>query len=169
MATKVTQVGEGSESSASTQAQLRAAGEGRVRRNRTGQFVDNDEIDEYFGRQHNSSSDLADPEPILRLLAQGVVEVMAGMRDPAQLANWLADEVYLKVRERALGAQQARASRGEPVGRSYFEVASVRSQSPRDGVIESVVLLKGPTRVRAVTLRLEGYNNRWRATSLAVL
>ena len=51
----------------------------------------------------------------------------------------------------------------------YFEVASVRSQSPRDGVIESVVLLKGPTRVRAVTLRLEGYNNRWRATSLAVL
>lgn len=141
----------------------------RRRRNSNGQFVTDLDIDEYFGRQNNSSSELSDPTPILRLLAQGVVEVMAGMRDSAQLANWLADEVYLKLRERAVAAQQARIGRGDSVVRSHFEVSSIRSQSPCDGVIESVVLLKGPTRVRAVTLRLEGYNDRWRATSLAVL
>ena len=37
------------------------------------------------------------------------------------------------------------------------------------GVVEAVVVVAGPGRARAVAIRLEGLDHRWRATSLAVL
>ena len=138
----------------------------RGRFTRANQAVDRDE---YFGKQRNSTDELGDPSELIRLLASGVVEVMAGMRDVAQLAGWLSEDVYLRLRERANQAKTARASRSEPAKRPSFELTSMRFQSPAMGVVEAVVLLQGPTRVRAVTLRLEGYNNRWHATNLAVL
>jgi hypothetical protein len=48
-------------------------------------------------------------------------------------------------------------------------VGGLRTCSPRDGVIESGVLLSSRSRTRAVTIRLEGINSRWRATSVSVL
>jgi hypothetical protein len=36
-------------------------------------------------------------------------------------------------------------------------------------VVEAVVIVQGPARTRAVAMRLEGMDGRWRATSLAVL
>jgi hypothetical protein len=125
--------------------------------------------DEFFGRQNNTTEELGDPTQLIQIVAKGVVEVMAGMRDVNQLGELLSDDVYLKLRERATQAKQARASRNEQANRPIFEITQVRKQSPADGVFEAVVLLQGPTRLRAVTLRLEGYNNRWRTTSLAVL
>jgi hypothetical protein len=133
---------------------------------RANQAVDRDE---YFGKQRNSACELGDPSELIQMLASGVVEVMAGMRDSAQLAPWLSEDVFLRLRERSNQARLARSSRSEPVKRPNFEVNSLRFQSPASGVIEAVVLLQGPTRVRAVTLRLEGYNDRWHATNLAVL
>ena len=133
---------------------------------RANQAVDRDE---YFGKQRNSADELGDPSELIQMLACGVVEVMAGMRDSTQLAPWLSEDVYLRLRERANQARLARASKSDPVKRPTFEVNALRLQSPASGVIEAVVLLQGPTRVRAVTLRLEGYNNRWHATNLAVL
>lgn len=138
----------------------------RGRFTRANQAVDRDE---FFGKLRNTTDDLGDPSDLIRLLASGVVEVMAGIRDVTQLANWLSEDVYLRLRERASQAKVARAARAEPAKRPSFEVTSLRFQSPASGVIEAVVLLQGPTRVRAVTLRLEGYNNRWHATNLAVL
>lgn len=141
-------------------------------RDQHGKFVRaNQAIDqaELFGKQKNSSDELGDPSQIIKLVAKGVVEVMAGMRDVNQLGQWLSDDVYLKLRERATQAKLSRASRAEPANRPHFEITQMRKQSPADGVFEAVVLLQGPTRLRAVTLRLEGYNQRWRTTSLAVL
>lgn len=138
----------------------------RGRFTRANQAVDRDE---FFGKLRNTTDDLGDPSDLIRLLASGVVEVMAGMRDVTQLSNWLSEDVYLRLRERASQAKLARAARAEPAKRPTFEVTSLRVQSPANGVIEAVVLLQGPTRVRAVTLRLEGYNSRWHATNLAVL
>ena len=36
-------------------------------------------------------------------------------------------------------------------------------------VIEAVVVVAGPGRTRAVAIRLEGFDSRWRASSLAIL
>ena len=41
--------------------------------------------------------------------------------------------------------------------------------SPRDGVIEATVTVRGRVRSRAVALRLEGLDSRWRATAIHVL
>ncbi|MDE2591804.1 MAG: hypothetical protein KGL41_02980 [Actinomycetales bacterium] len=133
---------------------------------RANQAIDQDEL---FGKQKNTSEELGDPSQIIKLVAKGVVEVMAGMRDVNQLGQWLSDDVYLKLRDRATQAKVARAARAEPANLPHFEITQMRKQSPADGVFEAVVLLQGPTRLRAVTLRLEGYNQRWRTTSLAVL
>ena len=140
--------------------------EDRGRFARANQAVDRDE---YFGKQKNSYEDLGDPSDLIRLLASSVVEVMAGIRDVSQLANWLAEDVYIRLRDRASQAKLARSAKAGAVKRPTFEVTSLRFQTPANGVVEAVVLLQGPTRVRAVTLRLEGYNNRWHATNLAVL
>lgn len=143
-----------------------------TQRDAKGKFVrakNSIDSDEFFGRQNNTSEELGDPSQIIRMVAKGVVEVMAGMRDVNQLGVWLSDDVFLRLRERATQAKQARAARSEAVSRPTFEITQMRMQSPADGVIEAVVLLQGPTRLRAVTLRLEGYNQRWRTTTLAVL
>jgi hypothetical protein len=35
--------------------------------------------------------------------------------------------------------------------------------------VEAVVIVAGPARTRAIAIRLEGMDRRWRATSLALL
>jgi hypothetical protein len=48
-------------------------------------------------------------------------------------------------------------------------VLSMRVFEPRDGVVEGTVILNTGNRVRAVAIRLEGMDNRWRAAVLGVL
>ena len=50
-----------------------------------------------------------------------------------------------------------------------LSVGAMQRKDPKDGVIESVVLVQSPTRTRAVTIRLEGINHRWRATAVSVI
>jgi hypothetical protein len=40
---------------------------------------------------------------------------------------------------------------------------------PRDGVVEATVVIRNPVRVRAVAIRLEGLDRRWRASAVSVL
>jgi hypothetical protein len=40
---------------------------------------------------------------------------------------------------------------------------------PRDGVVESVVIIHGKARSRSIAIRLEGLDGRWRATAVHVL
>jgi hypothetical protein len=102
-------------------------------------------------------------------LATGVVEVIAGTRQIDQLARLLSDEVYQRLSRRAIEARQMRDAAGQKTHYQNFSIRNMMSTSPRDGVIESVVLLNAQRRTRAVTIRLEGINNRWRATSVSVL
>ena len=53
--------------------------------------------------------------------------------------------------------------------RRPFSIGSTRVCAPRDGVIEAVVVVHGRARTRAVALRLEGLDRRWRATAINVL
>jgi hypothetical protein len=127
------------------------------------------EAEEYFGVQYSSTADLPDPAESLKALATGVVEVIAGIRQVEQLARWLTDEVYQRLQVRARKAEAQRAEQGIKAHYQNLSVSGLRTSSPRDGVIESVVLLNSPHRTRAVTIRLEGINSRWRATSVSVL
>ena len=53
--------------------------------------------------------------------------------------------------------------------RPIFSIGNAIITQPRDGVVEASVIIRGPARVRAVALRLEGLDYRWRATSFSML
>lgn len=127
------------------------------------------DLSRYFAPQRTSTDDLPDPEPLLRNLTVGVLEVFAGVRDVEQLARWLSEEAFRKLVSRANLAARARSARGVPVTRPVHTILSVRHSSPADGVVEGVLVVTGPARTRAVAMRLEGTDGRWRATSLAIL
>jgi hypothetical protein len=127
------------------------------------------ELSEFFAPQRTPSTALPDPEPFLRNLTRGVLEVLAGVREVDQLARWLTEDPYRKLVTRSNLATRARSARGMPAKRPAHAILSVHESSPADGVIEAVVIVQGPARTRAVALRLEGMDGRWRATSLALL
>jgi len=122
-----------------------------------------------FERQRTSSTALPDPEPLVRNLTCGVLEVLAGVREVDQLARWLSEEAFRALVTRANLATRARSARGVPATRPVHAILSTRVASPADGVVEAVVVVAGPARTRAVAIRLEGWDRRWRATSLALL
>ncbi len=127
------------------------------------------ESDDYFGVQFTSTAALGDPLPVLRFLAQAVIETMAGIRDVEQCARWLTDSVYLQLKKRSMEANRNRAHAKDNQLRPNLVIGKATSFSPRDGVIEGVVIVHNRGRARAVAIRLEGYNGRWRAKSIAVL
>ncbi len=125
---------------------------------------------EYFGKQYTKTSDLPDPGEMLKILATGIVQVLAGERQVDQLARMVTEDLYLQLRDAALHNIRKRAATpGKPKNRLQIEVRRVKFGSPRDGVIESVVLLHSDQRTRAVAIRLEGINMRWQATMVNVL
>ncbi|GAA5039204.1 Rv3235 family protein [Microbacterium fluvii] len=126
-------------------------------------------VSEYFAPQPTPTAALPDPEPLLRNLTRGVLEVFAGTREVDQLARWLAEEPYHRLVVRANLAARARSARGAPAIRVAYTILSVHQSSPADGIVEATVIVRGPTRTRAVAMRLEGLDGRWRATSLALL
>lgn len=124
---------------------------------------------DYFAEQATPSRVLPDPVPLLTNLARGVMEVFSGVREVDQLARWLAEDAYRKLVIRANLATRARNARGVRATRPVYQIISTRTMSPADGVVEGVVIIAGPQRTRAIALRLEGRDGRWRATSLALL
>lgn len=122
-----------------------------------------------FAPQPTPAAELPDPEPLLRSLTQGVLEVFAGVREIDQLARWFSEDAYRALLARANLAARARSARGIAPVRPVFEILSLRCSLPADAVVESVIVVAGPGRTRAVAVRLEGLDHRWRATSFAVL
>ena len=125
--------------------------------------------DDYFGMEFVNSEELGDPRPILAFLAQSVIETLAGIRDIEQCARWLSDGVYQQLRQKSLASSRSRAESSVKAMRPNLVVGKISVFSPRPGVIEGVVIVHNIGRARAVAIRLEGYNNRWRARSVAVL
>lgn len=125
--------------------------------------------EEYFAPQRTAAAELPDPDPLLRNLTIGVLEVLAGAREVEQLARWLGEDAFRALVTRANLSARARSARGVPSAVPAYRVMSVRCHSPADSVVEAVVIVAGPARTRAVAIRLEGWDARWRATSLALL
>ena len=125
--------------------------------------------DEFFGHQPTSTEALPDPTPLIENLTRCVVEILAGARDLEQLSRWVTDEVYRHLLKRVVLSTRARQAKGRAATRPTFTIGSTIQCAPRDGVVEAVVIVHGRARTRAVALRLEGLDERWRATAINVL
>ncbi len=125
--------------------------------------------DEFFGIQPASRSALPSPQPLLENLTRCVIEILAGARDLEQISRWVTDDVYRHLLKRVVLSSRARTAKGQVVRRPTFSIGSTSICEPRDGVVEAVVIVRGRARTRAVALRLEGLDNRWRATAINVL
>jgi len=125
--------------------------------------------DDFFGHQPSSRSSLPDPEPLLINLTRCVIEVLAGARELDQLARWVSDDVYRHLLKRVVLSARARAVKGQRAQRPAITIGRVTINEPRDGIIEAVVIVHSKVRVRAVAVRLEGLDNRWRASAINVL
>lgn len=119
-----------------------------------------------FGPRPTPSHDLPDPTAACTALVQAIVEVLGGSRPSAQLARWLAADVYAGLQRRA--GLAARLRRGAAPTPCHAVVRRVRVCQPRDGVVEACAVIIESERVRAVALRLEGLDGRWRATAVEV-
>ncbi|MDQ1083304.1 MULTISPECIES: Rv3235 family protein [Microbacterium] len=125
--------------------------------------------EEFFGRQKTSAQHLPSAEKFTLNIVRGVLEVLAGVRELDQLARWLSEDVYRTVGVRASLAARARSARGMPTPRSTHIIQSVHLSSPADHVVEATVTAATRLRTRAIALRLEGLDGRWRVTSLGLL
>lgn len=125
--------------------------------------------DDLFGRQPATRSELPDPVPLLTNLAHCVIEAYAGARDLEQLARWVTDDVYRNLEKRVVLASRARRARGVAAQRPVFSIGNIHMYEPIDGAVEAVVMVHQRHRSRALAIRLEGMDSRWRASALNVL
>jgi Family of unknown function (DUF6459) len=125
-----------------------------------------DADDDLFEPQPTPRADLPDPQFWAGRLAQAILEVDAGVRPVSQLRRWTSDEVYLQLRRRS---NRVRCAAPPPQARrtpTRVLVRSVRVCEPADGIAEVSAVVHDGQRHRAVALRLEGTDGRWRCTVL---
>jgi hypothetical protein len=112
-------------------------------------------------------AELPEPGQWTAQLVQAVLEVLAHERPRHQLARWLSPEVYAELGLH-LAATPARGPGTSPA-RVRRTVSSTHVFEPADGVVEATAVVVGGRRARAVAVRLEGWDGRWRCTRLAML
>lgn len=123
----------------------------------------------YFDFQPTPTNALPDPGPLVENLARCVVEALLGVREVEQIARWVNEQTYLHLTRRAIAARRARALRKQQVHAVAIHIGTVAICHAADGVVEATVVVRSPGRTRAVALRLEGLDGRWRATAIHVL
>jgi len=121
--------------------------------------VPTDEDDADFGPRPTATINLPDATRWARQMAQVIVEVLSGQRPATQLLRWTVPEVYDEVRSRTIPPSSTATP---PLRRP--RLGTVRVCQPADGVAEAAVVVHGLQRTRAVALRLEGQDGRWRVT-----
>jgi hypothetical protein len=125
--------------------------------------------EDFFGHQPTARINLPDPRPLVENLARSVLEILADVRDLDQIARWVTDEVYRHLLQRVHVSRRARAVKGIAATRPTFSLGTTMVREPAEGVVEAVVVIHGRARSRSVAIRLEGFDQRWRATAIHVL
>lgn len=121
-----------------------------------------------FGPQRTLSQDLPDPALWAGRITHALLEVMTGLRPAPQVVRWTTPEVYAVIARRsALSARRA-AQGSVPRQRERMRVVRVRVCEPADGVAEAAVVVHHGSRVRAVAIRLEGQDGKWRISALQI-
>lgn len=125
---------------------------------------------EFFDPQPTPRNELPDPIEVVERLALLACEILAGTRNLDQIARWVTEDVYRLIAERSVAAKRQRAQATDAnLKRPLVRVSSSHVCEPRDGIVEGVVLVTIGPRMRAVAIRLEGLDHRWRASTLALL
>ncbi len=114
-----------------------------------------------FSIRPTSRGELPDPEVFGRRLLVATFETLANRRPLQQLAPHLSQSVYSGL---ALDLEHPVPSRAWR--RERPAVCSVRLCEPADGVAELAIVVQAGTRRRAVALRLEGLDGRWRCVRM---
>ncbi len=104
-----------------------------------------------------------------RALGLCVVEVLTGGREVDSIARWITEDVQRHLLQRAAVAARARSVGRRSRARPLLQVGSVRVCEPAPGVAEAAVVVHTRSHARAVALRLELRQGRWRATAIGVL
>ena len=124
-------------------------------------------VDAFCARQATPRADLPDPRRWCARLTQALVEVLAGVRPLTQLSPWVTEGVYadLTPRVRALSRRRGR-EHGASAAPARAHLRTIRVCEPADGVAEASAVVQYGERCRAVALRLEGLDGKWRCTEL---
>ncbi len=123
---------------------------------------------EFFDSQPTPRSELPDPTATIEKLALLGCEIIAGVRSVDHIGRWVTEDVYRVLAERSVAVRQTRAG-AETRQRPHISVGLTVVTEPRDGIVEGVSLVRIGPRTRAVCIRLEGLDHRWRASALALL
>ena len=125
--------------------------------------------DDFFNGQRCGSEDLPPPHAFLKTLAYCVIEVLSGVRNLNQISRWLSEDVYALMAKRVVIAERARRAKNLVATHPKFSIGNIHYCEPSDGVIEASILVHGRGRTRAMAVRIEGIDKRWKTTALHVL
>ena len=120
--------------------------------------------EDLFARQPTRTEMLPDPHVVVPRFVQALVDVMAAQRPVSQLAGWTTGDVQAQLVH--LAAHAAEATTSDRRGWHRHRVMSVRITLPADGVVEASAVVRNSRRSRALALRMEGLDGRWRCTAL---
>jgi len=129
----------------------------------TGTNADDD--DPFFAPQPTPRAALTNPAQHGTRILWALIEILGRRRPLHQMLPWTTEDVYEEITAWMYRTMRADPSpHGQPAS-----VRSVRVSEPADGVAEVTAVIQLNGRVRAVVLRLEGVDGRWRCTLLRVL
>lgn len=111
----------------------------------------------------NAIEPIPDPRRLVGPVAQAIAEVLMGGRAPQQLSE-IATLDVLALLERNAGRLVPRGVRVPPRPR----VTAIRVCEPRRGVAEVAAVIDTGARKRAMALRLQASQGRWRCTVVRV-
>jgi hypothetical protein len=98
---------------------------------------------------------------------QAATEVASGLRAPSQLVRWTTPDLHATLTRRATLAARVRSAgayrAGKPIVRSL-----VMQPSRRGGAYEVAAVVVDLDRVRAVALRMQRFDHRWRVTDCEI-
>lgn len=117
---------------------------------------------EPFEDQPIEDDELPEPALMARRLVIGVVEIATGRRSPAQLRHHTSPTVQAGL-VRDAGRITRLGTRHRPAA-----LHSLHVTEPADGVAEVAAVLRIENRFRALALRLEGLDGRWRCVRLQI-
>lgn len=112
---------------------------------------------------------LSDIDVTLKEIALCVFEIVLGVRPIEQLSRWVTSELFQKLRTRRSLTQRHRDALGTTYKTPKFHVGSAYFQCLSGDRLEATVLLHLPGRVKAVSLTVESFNERWRICEAAIL
>jgi hypothetical protein len=115
-----------------------------------------------FDAQPTARDELPDPEAFTRRFVIAVIETVTGRRAAGQLSAHASAGVHT-----GLLRDAGRIGRLGTAARPAT-LHSLHLSEPADGVIEGVAVVRIGRRYRAIALRLEGLDGRWRCVRLQI-